>query len=202
MANFIKMLPLIFHFAAGVYGKNGQDLLLPPEEQFELARNTGWSDDPDDPGGETMIDVTMSTYSAYRRAKGIAVTTKSDLRNISFSEWSEILKTMFWDKWRADEIHSQGIANLLVDWVWSSGPKTIRCAQQTIDVKADGIVGPKTLAAVNDTDCARIYARIFEEREKYLRRCSGAWKYLRGWLRRLNAIQSDGSFIINQNIIK
>lgn len=42
MAEFTKMLPLIFHFAAGVYGKNGQDLSLPYEGQFELARKTGW----------------------------------------------------------------------------------------------------------------------------------------------------------------
>lgn len=70
MAEFTKMLPLIFHFAAGVYGKNGQDMSLPYEGQFELARKTGWSNDPDDLGGATMIDVTIATYSAYRRQQG------------------------------------------------------------------------------------------------------------------------------------
>lgn len=202
MADFMKLCPLIFHFAAGVYGKNGQDLLLPYEEQFVLAKTSGWSDDADDPGGATMVDVTISTYSAYRRRRGILKTSKANLRNISFCEWTEILKTMYWDKWRADEIHSQGIANLLVDWVWSSGPKTISNTQRIIGVSADGIVGPKTIAAVNDEDCDRIFALIFERRVRYLHNCRGAWKYLRGWLRRLNAILPDGSFLINQRIIK
>lgn len=223
MAEFRKMFPLIFHFAAGVYGKNGEDLLLPAEEQFELARRKGWSDDPDDPGGATMIDVTLATYSAYRRKKGVAVTSKSDLRNIPFGEWSEILKTMFWDKWRADEIRSQGMAHLLVDWVWASGPKTIRNAQRVIGVTADGIVGPKTLAAVNSGFAASgskidggdaasgygdaasgdgdmLFGRLYSAREDYCRGCRGAWKYLNGWLRRLSAIRPDGTFLINNRI--
>lgn len=200
MAEFKKMFPLIFHFAAGVYGKNGHDLSLPYEEQFEIARKTGWSNDPDDPGGATMVDVTLSTYSAYRRSRGVASTTAADLRNISYDEWTEILKTMFWNKWRADEILSQGIANMLVDWVWSSGPKTIRNAQRVIGVKADGIVGPRTLEALNSTDREATFALLYRERAAYLRRCKGGWKYLKGWMRRLNAIRPDGSFIIQGHV--
>ena len=187
------MLPLIFHFAAGVYGKNGSDLLLPFAQQFELARKTGWSDDPDDPGGATIVDVTIGAYAAYRSSKGMPSPTKADLRGITFAEWLEILKTMYWDKWRGDEIRPQGIANLLVDWVWASGPVTIRNAQRIIGVTADGIVGPKTLAAVNKSDSGELFARLYAERERYYRQCRGAWKYLNGWLRRLSAIRPDGS---------
>lgn len=193
MAEFTKMLPLIFHFAAGIYGKNGEDLRLPYEQQFELARKHGWSDDPDDPGGATMIDVTLATYSSYRRTKGFPSTTRKDLRNISFPEWTEILKTMFWDKWRADEIESQGIANLLVDWIWASGAKSIRNAQRVIGVKADCIVGSKTLAAINSARQEELFVRLHEARELYYRNCRSSWKYLNGWLRRLNAILPDGS---------
>lgn len=196
MAEFTKMLPLIFHFAAGVYGKNGSDLQLPYEEQFNLARKKGWSDDPDDPGGATMIDVTLKTYTSYRLSKGIRSTTKTDLRNISYPEWLEILKTMFWDKWHADEIQSQGIANLLVDWIWASGAKSIRNAQKIIGVKADGIVGPKTLSAINTSSTEHLFHRLRNARETYYRNCRASWKYLNGWLRRLNAILPDGSFKI------
>ena len=104
MANYKQLIPFIFHFSSGVYGKNGSDLRLPLEEQFELAKKRGWSDDPDDPGGATMVDVTISTYSTFRKRKGLSLPTKADLRGISFEEWAEILKTMYWDRWRADEI--------------------------------------------------------------------------------------------------
>lgn len=191
MANSEKIIPFIFHFAAGVDVKS---LTLPLERQFEFARIKGWSDDPDDPGGATMIDVTLKTYTTYRKGHGRPKPTKSDLRNISFAEWSEILKTMFWDKWQADRIESQGLANLLVDWVWASGPKTIRTVQRIIGVKDDGIVGPRTLAALNKADSELLFSYILKTRETYYRNCSGAWKYLRGWLRRLHAISPDGTF--------
>jgi len=31
------------------------------------------------------------------------------------------MKKNFWDKWKADLIKDQSIANILVDWVWGSG---------------------------------------------------------------------------------
>lgn len=193
MANFENLIPFIFHFAAGV---KAQYLTLPLHRQFEIARKTGWSDDADDPGGATMIDVTLKTYAAYRRRYNIPVTTKSDLRNITFEEWKEILKTLFWDLWKADEIKSVGLAHILVDWVWASGPKSIRTAQRIIGVKADGIVGQLTLAALNLQDPQELFTQFYEARNQYYRQCKGAWKYLNGWMRRLDAIRLDGTFDI------
>lgn len=191
MADFEKIIPFIFHFAAGVPSRH---FSLPLPLQFEIARQTGWSDDPDDSGGATMIDVTLKTYKAYRRRYHISFTTKSDLKKISFEEWKDILKTCYWDLWRADEICSQGLANLLVDWVWASGPKSIRTAQKVLGVKTDGIVGPATLKALNQNDATEIFKKIHIARRQYYERCKGAWKYLKGWLRRLDAIRADGTF--------
>lgn len=193
MAKFENLIPFIFHFAAGV---KAQFFSLPLHHQFEIARKTGWSDDPDDPGGATMIDVTLKTYAAYRRKHNISVTTKANLRNITFEEWKEILKKLYWDLWKADEINSPGMAHLLVDWVWASGPKSIRMAQKVIGVKADGIVGPITLEALNRQDPQILFSKLYEARKRYYRQCKGAWKYLKGWLRRLDAIRLDGTFNI------
>lgn len=196
MAEFEKMIPFVLHFAAGVYGKNGKDLELPYNEQFALARNGGWSDDPDDPGGATMIDVTIATYCNYREKKGYPITTKDDLREICYEDWREILKTMYWDLWRGDEILSQGVAHLLVDWIWASGGRTIRNVQRYLGVSVDGKVGPETINALNKGNQDDRFRDIRDMRERYYRGCRGAWKYLKGWLRRLDSIQPDGSFII------
>lgn len=191
MANFENIIPFILHFAAGVEARY---LTQPLHRQFELARLTGWSDDPDDPGGATMIDITLKTYSSYRRKQGIQHTTKSQLRAITFEEWKDILKTLFWNAWRADEIDSPGIAHILVDWLWASGPKSIRVAQRIIGVKADGVVGPITLKGINCRDASMLFKELYVARKEYYRNCNGAGKYLRGWLRRLDAIRSDGTF--------
>ncbi len=196
MANYKQLIPFIFHFSSGVYGKNGSDLRLPLEEQVELAKKRGWSDDPDDPGGATMVDVTISTYSTFRKRKGLSLPTKADLRGISFEEWAEILKTMYWDRWRADEIASQGLANMLVDWTWASGYSSIRKVQRILGVKPDGRAGPVTLAAINNSDPELLFRKVRKARELHYRQCRGAWKYLKGWLRRLDAILPDGTFKI------
>ena len=63
-----------------------------------------------------------------------------DLKHISDANWYDIIKTMFWDKWRADDIHSQKVANILVDWALASGIHGIKKPQALLGVVADGIV--------------------------------------------------------------
>lgn len=193
MADFKKMIPFIFHFAAGVAVS---DLKKPLEQQFELAKKKGWSKDPDDPGGATMIDVTLGAYEQYCRRKGYPRPTELSLRNIPFSQWQDILKTMYWDKMCGDEILSQGIANICVDWLWASGVKRIKNIQSIVGVKADGIVGPKTIAAINAANPVELFTKIYNARVVFYQKCSGYWKYGKGWMRRLNAICGNGTFKI------
>lgn len=199
MAVFKKMIPFIFHFAAGV---PVEDLTKPLEQQWQIARKKGWSDDPDDPGGKTMIDVTLETYKTYCRKKGYPVPTAEGLKNIPFDQWQEILKTMYWDKMKADEILSQGMANICVDWLWASGTARIKNIQKIVGVTADGIVGPKTLTAINKANPVTLFAELYSARAKFYQGCSGWWKYGKGWMRRLDAINGDGSFTIYGEIIK
>lgn len=198
MADFKKMIPFIFHFAAGV---PVEDLTKPLEQQWQIARKKGWSDDPDDPGGKTMIDVTLETYKTYCRKKGYPVPTAERLKNIPFDQWQEILKTMYWDKLKADEILSQGIANMCCDWLWASGTARIKNIQRIVGVTADGIVGPKTIAAINKANPVNLFAELYSARVKFYQGCSGWWKYNKGWMRRLDAINGDGTFTIYGEII-
>lgn len=193
MADFKKMIPFIFHFAAGV---KVSDLNKSLEQQFELAKKTGWSDDPDDPGGKTMIDVTLATYKTYCKQKGLPTPNGTTLRNIPFSQWCDILKSLYWDKMKADQINSQGIANICVDWLWASGTGKIKNIQKILGVTADGIVGPKTLAAINNSNPSVLFERLYVARAAFYKGCSGWWKYGNGWMRRLDAIKPDGSFLI------
>ena len=108
-----------------------------------------WSNDPDDSGGATMKGVTLTTYTAYRKKKGLLPPTEDDLRNISKEEWLDIYKTMYWDKINGDAFQSQNVANIMVDWYWMSGVIAIKRLQLIVGTKQDGIVGQKTLAAVH-----------------------------------------------------
>lgn len=188
MARVEEMVPFIMEFEAGVKapGKSNEELL-------EMARRSGFANDPDDAGGATMVGVTIATYAQYRKAKGMPVPTVAQLRAMRYGEWLDILRTMYWDRWKADEIESQGVAEMLVDWVWASGKYGITIPQKVLGVGVDGMVGKKTLAAVNGADAAVLFARLRAERVAYIDRICTARpvnrKYRRGWLRRIDAIR-------------
>lgn len=60
----------------------------------------GFVDDPDDLGGATNMGVTIATYKVYRKRKGLSEPTVDDLKHLSNNEWIDILKSLYWDKWK------------------------------------------------------------------------------------------------------
>ena len=185
------------------------DKLIP----FILKWEGGFVNDPTDRGGATNKGVTLATYEAYCRKNGLPCPTVEQLKNISGAHWREIVKTMYWDKWHADDINSQKVANILVDWVWASGINGIKKPQSLLGVKADGIVGNKTLSAVNFADPEELFEALYLERVKFINaivaRSVAAYekkigrkatekellkytqkRFEKGWLNRLNALKN------------
>ena len=186
------------------------DSLLP----FILKFEGGFVNDPADAGGATNKGVTIATWRSVGYDKDgdgdidvadLKLLTDADVRN-------RVLKPAFWDRWKADRIKSQGVANILVDWVWGSGKHGIVIPQRLLGVTPDGIVGDKTLAAVNAANPRQLFDAIFEARKKFLyditaksvasyerkigRKATEAEKkkhtnerFIKGWLNRLEAIK-------------
>jgi lysozyme family protein len=145
----------------------------------------GFANIPGDTGGATNKGVTLATY---RRFFGKEKNCK-DLKEITQAEWDLIFKKGFWDRWKADEIENQSIAELLVDWVWTSGVWGIKYPQRVLGVNDDGIVGPKTLAAINDyEDQEELFNKLWNRRKKHFQDIAkgGKEKFLKGWLNRLS----------------
>lgn len=106
---------------------------------FILKWEGGFVNDPDDLGGATNMGVTMATYRVYCKRKGRPEPAIDDLKHLSNDEWIDILKSLYWDKWKADQIKSQSVANILVDWVWASGNYGIKIPQELLGVTADAL---------------------------------------------------------------
>lgn len=154
-------------------------------QPFILFWEGGFVDDPHDKGGATNKGVTIGTFRQYFGK----CQTVQDLKNITDAQWLYIFKQGFWDRWQADRIGSQSIANLVVDWLYNSGSHGITKVQAILGVKVDGIVGPKTLDALNSKDRLVLFNQIHEAREKFYRGLSGFPRYGKGWLNRNNSIQ-------------
>jgi lysozyme family protein len=162
---------------------------------FILKWEGGFVDDPADLGGATNKGVTIGTFGDFCKKKGRPKPTVQDLKNISDADWKEIIKTLYWDRWKADDIKSQGVANILVDWVWASGVHGIKRPQRILGVSSDGLVGPKTITAVNAMDAEKLFKMIKEDRVKFVDEICKARpaneRFRKGWMNRINSIKYE-----------
>lgn len=162
---------------------------------FILKWEGGFVNDPVDRGGATNKGVTIATWRQVGYDKdGDGDIDVDDLRLLTQDDAvKRVLKPHYWDRWRADEIRSQSVANILVDWVWGSGAHGIKIPQRVLGVAQDGIVGPKTLAALNAQDPRVFFGKIKAERETFFRRIVAGNpsqnRFLKGWLNRLNDLK-------------
>ena len=157
-------------------------------EPFILRWEGGFVNDKDDLGGATNMGVTLATYrSVFGRKK-----TAKDLKRMNRVQWGVIFKKFYWDKWEADEIKDQNVANILVDWLWCSGSYGIKIPQRVLGVSADGIVGSKTIAAINERDGRELFDTIKQERKDFIDRICQTRpqnrKFKNGWLNRINSL--------------
>ena len=115
-----------------------------------------------------MVGVTLATFKAYRKARKKNMPGLKDLKAIQYEEWLDILKTMFWDKVKADEIANQSIANLCANPVWGSGAGYIKTIQGVLGVKQDGIVGPITLGKINGWNPqSALFDKLWRRRQQF-----------------------------------
>ena len=163
--------------------------LIPHILKFE----GGFVNDPDDLGGATNKGITYKTYKLYKRRKGQPEPTVEDLKNLSDEEFTEVLKTMYWDNCLGDRINSQSVANAIVDWAWNSGTVTaVKEVQRILGVEDDGIIGNITLSAINSRSPLPLFGAIQTARKFYIARiCVGRIankKYYFGWMNRINSL--------------
>lgn len=148
----------------------------------------GWSTHPADSYACTMSGITIATYQQYF---GKDKTCK-DLKKLTEKEWVYIFKQGFYHKAKIDQIENWSLALLVCDIAFMSGPKTsIKKIQRVLGVSADGIIGPITLKALNDTPEENFY-EIWNMRKKWyeaiVQKSPEKKVFLHGWYNRLNSI--------------
>lgn len=183
MASIEAYIPFCIQHEARVTAKRATETNA---QYFERARPYGYTYDT---GGATLTGLTLATYRRYKPAAGVL-----QLKNISYADWLHCLKTMYWDKLKADKIQNNAIAGALMDFYWNSGQTAVKKVQKALHVTADGIIGAKTLAALNSSDAHKTWSVIQTARYDYLHALANSnptkyGKYLKGWLNRLNDLK-------------
>ena len=148
----------------------------------------GYVNNPADKGGATNRGVTLATFRKWYGS----FKTVTDLKNMTDCQWCRIMRS-YWDDVKGDQIQSQSIADLFVDWHINAGVKAIKRVQKMFGIKQDGIVGPVTLRYLNSTNRQVIFNRLRDERENYyldiVKADPSQRVFLNGWLNRARSFE-------------
>jgi lysozyme family protein len=150
----------------------------------------GFVNDSTDKGGATNMGITIGTWRQIGYDKtGDGIIDIQDIRALDEHDFSAVLK-IYWNRWQANRLINQSVANILVDWVFTSGAWGIKIPQRILGLKEDGIVGPATLKAVNSANQKELFEKIFNVRKKFfidiVRNNPSQKRFIKGWLNRLN----------------
>lgn len=149
----------------------------------------GFVNDPVDKGGATNMGITIATWRkvGYDKDGDVDIDVQ-DMKLLDKKDFERVLR-IYWDRWKADKINNQSLANILVDWVWGSGAWGIKIPQRILNVAQDGIVGKGTLAAVNSADPQKLFNQLYAARINFLDgivvRNPSQKRFIKGWKNRL-----------------
>ncbi|MFN8356300.1 MAG: glycosyl hydrolase 108 family protein [Spirosomataceae bacterium] len=143
-----------------------------------------------DNGKHSSRGITLATYRAWRLSKGISTTTIDDIKRITISEAKEIYKTWYWDALMGDFVKNQAVAEIMVDGKVNGGFSLVNLQKQ-LGIMADGKMGAKTLAAINQANQAKLHAKLLADRKAHYANLIRAQpqkyaQYKNGWANRLN----------------
>jgi lysozyme family protein len=162
----------------------------------------GFSNHPKDPGGATMKGVTLRTYSAYRRRKGMPTPSVADLKRISDAEVEEIFRTQYWDAVKGDELPA-GVDITAADFSFNSGGAQAMIELQRAltglgyDTKgADGKFGNHTaaalVAAMRGAGEDKVINVYLDRRLAFMRKLSTWPTFKNGWTNRVKDMRAAG----------
>ena len=155
----------------------------------------------------TYRGVTWRTWKNYSAKKGMAVSADKFV-GMSLATWEDLLKTLYWDSILGDQIKSQGVAEMIFEAVWGGGATRFNSDLQTYlqrrgyDIKADGAIGPKTVAALNAYTKSKkneedLILHMANKRLEYLQNLDDWATYRKGWSSRLAELKDRALSYIN-----
>ncbi|MFY9150848.1 MAG: glycosyl hydrolase 108 family protein [Prolixibacteraceae bacterium] len=165
-----------------------------------LIHEGGYVNDPDDPGGETYQGIARKMHPLWlgwtiidllKKQGGFPVSVQSPAEMEILKQLDYKVKSFyfsnFWMKIQGDKIADQKVADSIFDFAINAGiPVSISLAQSVVNAKPDGVMGAKTIDALNRIDVKYFLAAFtLTKINRYVAICNKrqmSKKYFFGWV--------------------
>lgn len=140
---------------------------------------TAYENDPDDAGGATKYGIDQRSHPDV------------DIRNLTEAKAKEIYRKEYWQRVKGGEMPEK-LGIVVMDIAVNNGSgRAAKWLQEAVHTVPDGVIGPKTIAAANESGPHEIKA-LLDRREDFYRDIAKGRKakFLKGWLRRNDALRN------------
>lgn len=159
--------------------------------QVVLKHEGGFTNDPQDPGGPTNLGLTFSDMVEM----GLPQTTEQ-IKSLTPESAAPIYYKLYWQPMRLDDVQNDMLALCIFDQCVLSGRGGATRAIQSVACpnEIDGVIGPKTIQAINSyPDQGSIAYHFLDAMDAHYRAIVASngslSKFLPGWINRLNDLR-------------
>jgi len=154
--------------------------------EMVLKHEGGFVNHPRDPGGMTNLGVTKANWERYLNRD----VSEDDMRSLTPELVKPFYKAMYWDKIKGDQLPS-GIDYAAYDLAVNSGVgRAAKYLQEIAGVTADGVIGPKSLEAIQACDAKETADAICGMRMDFLKGLSTFDTFGKGWTDRVTKVKA------------
>ena len=140
-----------------------------------LGHEGGYVDHPEDPGGRTKYGISQRAYPG------------EDIKGMTLDRAKFLYRRDYWGPAGCDAV-PDGVKFDLFDMAVNSGVRTaIRTLQRAVSETDDGVIGPRTLQAIQSMPAPRLVARFNGLRLEFMAGLPSWPAFGRGWARRIAA---------------
>jgi len=150
-----------------------------------LKHEGGYVNDPLDSGGMTNLGVTKRVWEEF---VGHPV-SEADMRVLTPEIIAPMYKMKYWNSSYC-EVLPKGLDYVVFDFAVNAGTgRSVKTLQQAIGCVADGVIGPKTMEAINDAEPKDLIAKFSDARADFYQgivtRKPDQARFIKGWLNRV-----------------
>ena len=138
------------------------------------------------------MGVTQRAWEAYVRKE----VNEEFMRKLTPEMVKPFYQIMYWNRLRCDDMPS-GVDYAVFDLAVNSGvSRAAKFLQEIVGVPVDGIVGPRTLAAIAECEPRRLIIALCAKRMRYLQSLATFDTFKNGWTRRVNDVRANATAMV------